>query len=135
MPAPFSFFPPKPAKKKYGPILVPNSTLLPRSALVPVDPKIKERRFDGSTNRNPAHGPVGAFAMGSNPGGIDVGAGGGYGNTSYGLSPYGESVSRKFSKNKKEKAMFEDLESRMPDSLYDRRPGIFYDRMPDLMPV
>lgn len=113
----FAFFPPKPVKK-YNPVLVPHSILLPRSALVPVDPKTKERRFDGSTNRNPAHGPVGAFAMGSNPGGVDIGAGGGYGNTSYGLNPYGEGISRKFSKNKKEKAMFENLEERMPELLY-----------------
>jgi len=135
MPPLFRFFPPKPAKK-YNPVLVPNSILLPRSALVPVDPKMKERKFDGSLNKNPAHGPVNAYAMGSDPGGIGfAGADAGYGNSNYGLNPYGEAKNKKFRKNKKEKAMFEELENRMPDSLYDRRPGIFYDRMPDLHPV
>ena len=116
MPAPFAFFPPKPVKK-YNHVLVPNSILLPRSALVPVDPKTRERKFDGSTNRNPAYGPVGAFAMSSDPGGVSV-TQGGYGNSNYGLNVYGEGISCKFSRSNKERAMFETLHERMPELLY-----------------
>jgi len=111
----FAFFPVKPVKK-YNHVLVPNSTLLPRSALVPVDPVTRKRKFYGSTNRNPAHGPVNAYAMSSDPGGISIGAVGGYGNSNYGALAYGESISIKFRKN--ENAIFEELEKRMPEFMY-----------------
>ena len=113
MPATFRFFPPK-AKATHNPILVANSLLLPRSALVPVDPKTRERKFDGATNKNPAFGPVNAIGMSS---GIDVG---GYGNSGYGARPYGESVERKskFHLSKNERILFEDLEERMPEFIY-----------------
>ena len=111
MPVPFMFFPPKPAKTA-NPYLNANSSLLPRSALVPVDPETKERDFDGSTNRNPGHGPVNAYAMGSDPGSVSAGSPGGgpssgYGASNYGAKAYGESHDIKFHLSGKQNAMFE----------------------------
>ncbi len=84
----FKFYPPK---KKKNPYLVPNSDLLPSSLLTPLSKNAKARKFNGAKNKNTAFGPVNAPALSSALPIIPGPTTGGYGNSNYGVLPYGES--------------------------------------------
>ena len=84
----FQFYPPK---REKNPILLPDSTLLRDSNLVPLSKNAKKRKFSGAKNTKPAFGPVNAPPLASALAIIPGPSTAGYGNSNYGALPYGES--------------------------------------------
>jgi hypothetical protein len=70
--------------------LLPDSTIVGASALVPKSKAAKKKK--SSSKSKPPFGPVQAIAMGSDLSGGRGGDTAGYGNTNYGKNIYGESI-------------------------------------------
>lgn len=92
----FQFYPPK---KQQDISLVPNSSIVGVSALMPKSTAARKKKEDSIRRKNgimlPPFGPTQAMGMGSdisgNIGG-DTPSGPGYGNSEYGARAYGEAV-------------------------------------------
>lgn len=120
----FKFYPPK---KEKNPLLLPDSTLLRDSNLVPLSKNAKKRKFRGAKNTKPAFGPVNAPAMSSALAIIPGPSVSGYGTSAYGALPYGEADEKdkpvlleseeKIESSRKEYVVYNQYEKLFEDAL------------------